>query len=174
MNLYDILMADNIVESINENLDYLLQIIPEIKYMIGFDHKHPHHHLDVWKHTLLALSNSQQIFDVRLTLLLHDIGKPFSYQTDGEIRHYKGHPEKSKIMAYEILKRLGYEEKYIEKICFYIENHDTEIKDELIKNNIKEALTLFEVQQCDALAHHPDKLEKRISYLTRTKKRLGI
>ena len=89
MNLYDILMADNIVESINENLDYLLQIIPEIKYMIGFDHKHPHHHLDVWKHTLLALSNSQQIFDVRLTLLLHDIGKPFSYQTDGEIRHYK-------------------------------------------------------------------------------------
>ena len=85
---------------------------------------------------MLALSNSQQIFDVRLTLLLHDIGKPFSYQTDGEIRHYKGHPEKSKIMAYEILKRLGYEEKYIEKICFYIENHDTEIKDELIKNSV--------------------------------------
>lgn len=47
MNLYNILMADDIVKSVNENLDYLLQTIPEIKYMIGFDHKHPHHHLDV-------------------------------------------------------------------------------------------------------------------------------
>ena len=54
--------------------------------MIGFEHKHPHHHLDVWNHTLLALSYSPKDFDIRLVLLLHDIGKPHSYQ-DEEIRH---------------------------------------------------------------------------------------
>lgn len=58
MNLDDILLSDNVVECINNNLDYLLVLVPEIQYMIGFDQKHPHHHLDVWNHTLLALSLS--------------------------------------------------------------------------------------------------------------------
>lgn len=44
--LYEILISEDIVSSINENLDYLLEIIPEIKPMIGFEHKHPHHHPD--------------------------------------------------------------------------------------------------------------------------------
>ena len=30
-----------------------------------------------------------------------------------------------------------------------------------IKNNYDMCLKLFEIQRCDALAHHPDKLEKR-------------
>ena len=70
MTLEEILLSDNIIESINNNIDYLLKIIPEIKDMIGFDHKHPHHHLDVWNHTLLALSLSPKDFDIRLSLLL--------------------------------------------------------------------------------------------------------
>lgn len=47
MNLYDILMSDNIVLEINNNLEYILNLIPKIKTMIGFDHKHPHHHLEM-------------------------------------------------------------------------------------------------------------------------------
>ncbi len=43
-----ILGKDNVAESINKNMEYLLALIPEIRYMIGFEHKHPHHHLDVW------------------------------------------------------------------------------------------------------------------------------
>lgn len=54
--IYNILMSDNIVQSINNNLNYLFNIIPELKYMVGFEHKHHHHHLDVWNHTLYVLS----------------------------------------------------------------------------------------------------------------------
>ena len=43
MNLYSILMSDDVILEINNNLEYILNIIPEIKPMIGFDHKHPHH-----------------------------------------------------------------------------------------------------------------------------------
>lgn len=77
--LESILTSDNVVDSINNNLDNLFRIIPEAKYMVGFKHNHPHHHLDVWNHTLLAISMSPNIIIVRLALLLHDIGKPFSY-----------------------------------------------------------------------------------------------
>ena len=47
--------------------------------MIGFDHKHPHHHLDVFNHTLYALSLSKKDFSIRMALLFHDISKPYCY-----------------------------------------------------------------------------------------------
>lgn len=160
----EILMSDDVTQSINNNADILLEIIPEIRDMIGFQHNHPHHHLDVWNHTLLALSLSEPNFDIRLCLLLHDIGKPHSYQDD-EIRHFKGHPLKSSIISKTILKRLGYDEKYINKICYLIENHDNPMTKEDIEKNYDISVKRFCIQYCDALAHHPDKLEKRIKYL---------
>ena len=171
MNLQSILLSDDIVKSINDNINDLLFVIPEIKYMIGFKHNHPHHHLDVWNHTILALSLSEKDFDIRLCLLLHDIGKPFSYQ-DEEVRHFRNHAKVSAEMSKEILHRLGYDEEYTDYICYLIENHDTKIEDEQIKNNYDLCLKLFKIQRCDALAHHPDKLEKREKYINETYKKL--
>ena len=160
----NILMNDDVVQSINNNIDILLDIIPEIKNMIGFEHNHPHHHLDVWNHTLLALSLSEPNFDIRLCLLLHDIGKPHSYQDD-KIRHFKGHPLKSSIISKNILNRLGYEEEYINEMCYLIKNHDNPMTKEDIDNNYEICVKRFCVQYSDALAHNPEKLEKRIKYL---------
>lgn len=162
--LYDILMSDDIVKSINENMDYLLKLIPEINQMIGFDQKHPHHHLDLWNHTLYALSLSEIDFDIRLSLLLHDIGKPNSCKED-EVRHYKNHPIVSAKISREILSRLGYDKDYIDYICFLIEHHDEKITEEQIDTNYDLYKTLYKIQKCDGLAHHPDKLEKRKKYL---------
>lgn len=41
--LKEILTADDVVKSINYNLDYLCGIIPQIRDMQLCDHKHPHH-----------------------------------------------------------------------------------------------------------------------------------
>ena len=168
MDLEKILLSDDIVDSINHNLDELLELIPEIKYMIGFDQKNPQHHLDVWNHTLLALSLSKKDFDIRLCLLLHDIGKPFSYQDD-KTRHFKNHPIVSSEMSKKILKRLEFNDDYIEYICNLIKLHDTPITKEDINNDIELCKIRYEIQKCDALAHHPDKLERRIEYLKKTK-----
>ena len=164
MSLQEILLTDDIVKSINDNMDDLLLIIPEIKNMIGFEHNHPHHHLDVWNHTLLALSLSEDDFDIRLCLLLHDIGKPFSYQ-DEEVRHFRNHAAVSANMSNIILKRLGYDDDYIKYVCYLIEHHDTPISNEQIVNDYDLCLKLLKIQKCDALAHHPDKLEKRKKYI---------
>lgn len=170
--LYNILMNDNVVVSIKNNLDIILNLIPELKDTIGFAHNHPHHHLDVWNHTLLALSYSQKIFEIRLVLLLHDIGKPHSYQ-DEEIRHFRGHQKISANMAFYILKRLNFNDDEIFKLCYLIEQHDSPITDKEIIDDKELAITKFRIQCCDSLAHNPLKLEKRISYLLSINKKLN-
>ncbi|MBQ7140107.1 MAG: HD domain-containing protein [Bacilli bacterium] len=162
--LYNILLSDNVVTTINDNLDFILTLIPELKALIGFEHNHPHHHLDVWNHTLLTLNLSPSNFEIRLVLLLHDIGKPNSYQ-DEEVRHFREHTKISSNMSFNILKRLNFNEDEIFKLCYLIEQHDTLITDEEIDNNKKLATIKFKIQCCDALAHNPTKLEKRIKYL---------
>jgi len=163
--MYDILMNDNVVESINENLSTLLILIPELKPTIGFDHQHPHHHLDVWNHTLLAVSMSAKDFDIRLILLLHDIGKPFCYQEVDGIKHFHGHAEKSSLMSEKILERLGFTKEKTNELCKVIKCHDTPLNDKDLQENLELSLKRYEVQKCDALAHHPDRLEKRMTYL---------
>lgn len=168
--LEDILLSDNVVESINNNLDYLTLLIPEIKDMIGFEHKKKYHNLDVWEHTLKAISISNKDIDVRLTLLLHDIGKPHSYQEDGEFRHYKNHNVVSSNMSKIILKRLGYDNEYIEKICYLILMHDIMITEDDIKNNYELEYIRYQIQLADGLAHNQKNIDKRIKVLEKTKK----
>lgn len=166
-------MVDDVVDSINSNIDVLLEMIPEIEDMIGFQHNHPHHHLDVWKHTLLALSLSKRDFDTRVVLLLHDIGKPFSYQDD-DVRHFHEHADVSSNMSVGILNRLGFNSEEVDELTYLIREHDTEITKEDIDTNIDLCIKRFGIQFCDALAHNPTKLKKRIEYLVKLSKELGV
>ena len=171
MSLYEILTSEDVVSSIRENINILLELIPEIQYMIGFEHKHPDHHLDVWEHTLYALSFSENDFSIRLCLLLHDIGKPFSYQ-EGDIRNFNGHPKVSVTISRSILTRLNFEPQQIEEICYLIEFHDMPITESDIQKNYELSEKRYKIQYCDAFAHHPDQLEKRRKYLVKVKDQL--
>lgn len=171
--LNKILTADDIVKSINDNKRYLFQIIPELEEYFH-QHNHPQH-IDgpIWKHVLLALSLSEKDYDIRLALLLHDIGKKRKCEVgiDG-FNHYKGHAEESSRMANEILRRLGYDEEYIRRMCYFITYHDTPITEASIDSDYEICEKLYKIQCCDALAHHPNYLEKRKKYLEATKELL--
>lgn len=163
--LRKLLKSNSIVTDIRQNLDDLTEIIPEIHSMIGFEHRHPHHHLDVWEHTLLAMSVAQNNFDIRLALLLHDIGKPYSYQEDGLFRKFKGHPEKSVEIAQEILERLDFDKEYSQKICTAIKLHDTPLTGNFIFKHPELSNLIFEIQKCDTIAHNPRFNNKRLKYI---------
>ena len=158
MTLKEILLSNEVVKTIGSNLNFIKKEIPEIEYMIGYNQKHPHHHLDLWNHTLYALSISPKDYEIRLALLLHDIGKPFSYQEIDNIRHYKNHAIKSYEISKKILDRLDLDVYSKENILYLIKEHDTPLHK---NDNYKKYI----IQFCDALAHNPDKLEKRIDYL---------
>lgn len=173
VKLYEVLTSENISESIDKNMGYLLYSIPEIESMIGFEHKHPHHHLDVWRHTIEVINNldSKEI-DLKLAALFHDIGKPFSYQDD-EVRHFHGHPEVSSKMTEKILIRLGYDKEFIDNVVYLVETHDTIINPNKLDNTKEMIQKRLKLQYADAKAHHPDKVEKRIKFLDNISKQLN-
>ncbi len=170
MNVRSILNEQDILSALSNNEKYLFEEIPELKIMKKFDQKHPHHHLDLWEHTKLALSISPNDEIIRMALLLHDIGKPYVYKEIDGIRHYQNHAKVSSDISYQILKKLNFNEDEIKLITFLILFHDTKITEENIKENYNLYYLLYKVQYCDALAHNPNYLEKRIKYLEDLKK----
>lgn len=154
------------VQYLEEYKNKIFEIIPELKAEEGFDQKSAWHIYDVWEHTEVALSNSKQDREERVTLLLHDIGKPNCYQDDGDVRNFKGHAEKSAEMAEVILRRLGYNDSQIELLCWMIRNHSTTIDpNQVNKNNLKRINKLLDIQYCDTNAYNPEKIESVIARL---------
>ena len=126
--IYDYLLSDNILLYENE----LFEIIPELKYEKNFEQRSEWHCFDVWGHTIATTSACDNNVEDRLVMLLHDIGKPFSYQDDGNIRHFKGHAQKSAEMAKKILDRLNIPEKNKNTMIKLIDMHSTKINIESI------------------------------------------
>lgn len=169
----NILLKPDVLTSIQENQQTLFSLIPELKRMIGFSQNHPHHHLDVWGHTLLALSFSEVDLEIRLALLLHDIGKTTCYQ-DGKVRHFHGHPYESFHVSIPILERLGYSPSEVARIGFLIACHDESAEKVINEMPLELIQKLVKMQYCDAKAHHPDYVEGKIKRLDEIVSVLGL
>ncbi len=99
--------------------------LPEFDRMMETVQNNPHHSYNVGEHTLHALLAVKDNPILRLTILLHDVGKPDTYSTDEEgIDHFKGHNEKGAVMAEQILKRLKFDNRTIDIVTTLIANHD--------------------------------------------------
>lgn len=159
-----------------------LKFIPELKVCVGFDQKNPWHHLDVWNHSLYAMDLSPKNKIVRMSLLLHDIGKPETMTIDDNgIGHFFGHPLKSYEISKDILTRFDcFDNEDKDKILYLIKHHDNPIgqTDKTLKKKIKNLGdnldNLIEVQKADALAHNPQKIDQRIKNLEMIDNRIKI
>jgi tRNA nucleotidyltransferase (CCA-adding enzyme) len=155
--LKDILLRDDIIDSVIKNEDIIFKIIPELKYEKDFDQKSEWHCYDVWKHTINTLVLSDFNLEKRLILLLHDIGKPFSFQEEDGSRRFHGHARKSAEISLPILKRLDFEGELLEKMLLLIDSHASKIIIEDINyENIDFYKDLIDIQICDASAYEPN------------------
>ncbi|MCL2579006.1 MAG: CCA tRNA nucleotidyltransferase [Oscillospiraceae bacterium] len=95
-------------------------ILPAFGPAIGFDQKSSYHDRTVDEHSFAALAFAPPVHDLRLALLLHDIGKPAVARVDENGRgHYKGHAGVGAKMAAKILRELRYPRKtavHVEKL----------------------------------------------------------
>ncbi len=89
-------------------------IIPEILKLKDFNQQTPYHDKDVLEHTMAVLNEIKPKLNLRMAALLHDISKPDCFTVDEKGRgHFYGHHIKSAEVSEIILKRLGYEDDFL-------------------------------------------------------------
>lgn len=109
---------------LRDNREIIAVFIPEIRPAFGFEQHNPHHIYDVWEHTLHAVDAAEPLPAVRLTIFLHDLGKPHCLVLDRNgIGHFHGHPEKSALLAEAILGRLRFDRETAETVLLLIRSH---------------------------------------------------
>jgi len=101
----------------------LAEILPEFAPAINFDQRSPYHDRTVDEHSFAALSFAPPEQWLRLSLLLHDIGKPYvaTFDKNGQ-GHYKGHAGAGAKIARQVLARLRCPTKaaaHIEKLIAF-------------------------------------------------------
>jgi len=103
----------------------LERILPEIKKMQGVQQPPEYHpEGDVWIHTLLLLEGLPSGCSKTLALgvLLHDVGKPPTFQMLDRIR-FNQHAEVGTAMAAEICRRFRMSNEETEQVCSLVANH---------------------------------------------------
>lgn len=114
---------------LREYPDVLSEIIPEIRPMIGYDQQNHHHSYDLWEHTVRGVEGVPPDPVLRLTMLLHDTGKPIVRTTDekGE-GHYFGHPKVSAEIAAKTAEVLHLDNAFRDRLCMLVLHHDTPLR----------------------------------------------
>lgn len=98
---------------------------PEFDIAMETPQNHPHHCYNVGEHILHSLLEILPQKDLRISMLLHDIGKPATLHTDEDgITHFHGHPAVSETMAKDILKRLKFDNDTIHRVSRLVYYHD--------------------------------------------------
>ena len=171
MAIDKITMLDLIVQSnkVDESKELIFILAPELKRLVGFDQKHPHHDLDAWDHTMKAMDElGMTDLESMMAMLFHDISKPVVF-VEGEdgVRHYPDHPKVSANMTREILKRIGYKDAFINNVCYLVETHDTPINIEKMDNSMDMIQKRLRIQYADSRAHKKEFVQKRIDFLDR-------
>ena len=99
--------------------------LPEFDIMMDTPQNNPHHLYSVGMHTVKAMKDVPCDRIVRLTVLLHDVGKPATRSTDENgIDHFHGHPNLGAEMAKRILRRMRFDNDTLEKVSLLVLYHD--------------------------------------------------
>jgi tRNA nucleotidyltransferase (CCA-adding enzyme) len=108
--------------------DIFIEIIPELTLLENYNQNDPHHIYDALTHTFASMKAIEPKLELRLAMLFHDIAKPFTFSKDENgVAHYKNHAQKGAEIAREILNRLKFNKKIIQKVTKLIEYHDYNI-----------------------------------------------
>ena len=168
-----IIMADRAIDGIEllRELGLLKYILPELLENYGVA-QNKHHIYDCYWHAVKSLeyaAKKKYNIYVRLASLLHDIGKPKSKFGTGEEATFYNHEMIGTKMVFQILNRLKFSQKEIEKITKLVRYHQfyynvDEVKEasvrRLIKNvgpeNIEE---LLQVRMADRIGSGVPKAE---------------
>lgn len=149
------------------------QFLPEFDVLMETKQETPHHMYNVGEHTLHALENVRADKVLRLTMLLHDMGKPALKTVDENgVAHFKKHALESEAITKTILRRLKFDNDTLHKVSRLVLYHDYRMP--ATAKNVRRAMNkigedLFpyymEVRRADVLAQSMYLREEKIENL---------
>lgn len=109
-------------------------ILPELEKGRGLEQRKDFHKYDVLEHTLQSVKYSHN--SIRLSALMHDIGKPYCFLKTG-VYHF--HDKEGERIIGEVLngKRLRYSKKVISEVKRLTALHMLDIKNEVKENKLR-------------------------------------
>ena len=157
VELSKLVCGKNAFNILTEYWDVLSVFIPEIKSAVGFKQYGKKHAYDVWKHICHTVDTIPQDKILRLTMLLHDLGKIPTHKLDENGNStFKNHATIGGDIAREILTRLKLDKKTINRVSFLVANHDfepplskTDLKKHLKTKTIEDIKTLLIIKKSD-------------------------
>ena len=139
--LVKLIVGDDVYRVMDEYKPVFVEIIPELALTIGFEQNNPRHIYDVYRHMIRSVANAPKDHIVRLTMLLHDIGKPVCYTEEDGCGHFHGHQQLSSEIANDILSRMKFDRYTISLVTKLIRYHDIELQPE--RTHVKRQLNRF-------------------------------
>lgn len=152
------------------------QVLPEFDACMATPQHNPHHCYSVGEHILHAVTEVPQDKVLRLTMLLHDIGKPQVHTTDEQgIDHFYRHEEAGAELAGRILRRLKFDNETLRRVKHLVRVHG-DCRDELTPRAVRRAVyrigeeafpDYLQVRRADILAQDPAIREEKLERLAR-------
>lgn len=180
--LCKILTCDNASKGIDilQKSGLLAEIIPELNSLVNFSPLSINHNRNIFAHTLNVINKTNNNLLLRLSALLHDVGKlnTLTLESDGIYRFPKHNIESAK-MSKEILKTLRFDNYTINSVTKLIEHHLVlkvnyiptryEVKKLLIEVGKDIIFLLFDLQSADIRSlDNPKPFLKKVDYIKDT------
>ena len=155
--------------------DVFCQFWPQLEPLVTLEQNDPWHCWGGWEHTIHAVEAAPPDLVLRLTMLLHDIGKPTCKSTDeNKIDHFYGYPAISVKLADQILRNLKFDNKTRERVVTLVEHHDVQIpcRDRSIRKWLgrlgpETFFQLLKVKQADGMGQDYELVKDRLGELER-------
>lgn len=179
--LVQILSGEGAKDILMEYRDVIAVPIPELEKTFDYDQKNPHHCYDLWEHTVTSVSNIRNDPVLRMTMLLHDIGKPDAcIEEKNGTRHFPGHAKISAEKAEPILKRLKFSNEFSKECVTLVEQHDTRFtgKEKQLKRFLrdfgeKNLKSVFEIRHADISAQSDLNRSSKLAEIDNAEKQLA-
>lgn len=176
-----ILLNDPRKIDILRKCELLEDIVPGISRIFNFNQNNPYHVHDLYNHTIIAAQAIDPVLHLRLTMILHDLGKVKTKTIDEKgIYHFYAHAKESVEMAEKILRNLKYDNETKSKVLTLIQYHDCTLKTKIsikrMLNKIGENLLrdLIKVEKADILSQNPMYTKERLDNLLETENILNL
>ena len=150
-------------------------VLPEFDAEMECIQNNAHHQITVGEHTIRTLMAAEPDRILRLTMLLHDTGKPACQTIAGDgVYHYRGHAAPGAVIAKQVCDRLKFDRATERTVVQLVKNHSLypETTEEGVRRAVvqigEDLFPLFlRVKRADIGGQSPAVQEKKFAYMDR-------